>query len=557
MKSLRLRLALITTAISGVVLVVFGLLGWGLTFRLLRESIDLRISVPLDRTVQLLHPRADFEAVFEGVDQAFLAEVDEGKRLILALDRDGDELHRTPRTQWAEQLDPRLLDNSSPVVPFPDGVARPNNPPPRPAETGSEDDWQPEDFFLPREGGEGGRPPRRGDFGPLNGGPPPHLLRPPRGEREQGRRDRAPPRIAFRTVSINGANWRIGIVEDRGYRLILGSELSQFEGEIRRVRNLFLTALPLCLFIIGLGGWFVARRALKPVDLIADTAGQVTVRGLDLRIPEQAHEYRELSHLVDVLNGMMARLEQSFQHANRFSADVSHELKTPLAVMQAAVQTALKECAPGSSEEQHLLTVSQEAERLKRITRSLMLLAQADSGRLVLRKEKVSVSEEAEALCEDAEILCEKNGLRLTKEIQPDLFLETDSVLLRQAMQNLVSNAVKYNQPEGEVVCRLFRRSGQDETVFSVANTGPGIPEEDRDKIFQRFYRVDRSRSRDIDGFGLGLNLASEIVRAMGGELRLVDASEEITRFEIAWSAIPRETETQQGQVGDQTLSGR
>lgn len=544
MKSLRFRLALITTAISGVVLIVFGLLGWGLTFRLLRESIDLRISVPLDRTVQLFHPRADFETVFKGVDQAFLAEVEDGKRLVLALDRDGSELYRIPQTEWAEQLDPRLLDNSSPVVPFPDGVARPKNPPPRPEDAGGDDDWQPEDFFRPPEGsGEGIRPPRRGEFGPLNGGPPPHLMRPARGER----RDHAPPRIAFRTVSIDGANWRIGIVEDRGYRLILGSELSQFEGEIRRVRNLFISALPLCLFIIGLGGWFVARRALKPVDLIADTAGQVTARGLDLRIPEKAHEYRELSHLVEVLNGMMARLEQSFQHATRFSADVSHELKTPLAVMQAAVQTALKECAPGSSEEQHLLTVSQEAERLKRITRSLMLLAQADSGQLVLRREKVSVSEEAEALCEDAEILCEKNGLQLTKEIQPDLSLETDSVLLRQAMQNLVSNAVKYNKPEGEVICRLFRRNGKGETVFSVANTGPGIPEEDRDKIFQRFYRVDRSRSRDIDGFGLGLNLASEIVRAMGGELRLVDASEEITRFEIVWRETPDETEIQQG----------
>jgi two-component system heavy metal sensor histidine kinase CusS len=313
----------------------------------------------------------------------------------------------------------------------------------------------------------------------------------------------------------------------------MARDLSGYQAEIREVRRLFFLAFPVCLLIIGIGGWFVARRAMRPVELIANTASRVTARGLDQRIPKGVHDYAELSHLVDVLNGMMDRLDGSFRHAMRFSADVSHELKTPLAVMQVAVQDALKECPPGSSEEESLLTVSQETERLKRITRSLMLLAQADAGQLSVRPESFSLSKEVEAVCEDAEILCEKAGLSFEADIQGNVQASADPVLLRQAIQNLVSNAVKYNQPGGSVQCRLFPVDGANEIVFEISNTGPGIAEEEQQKIFDRFYRVDQSRSREVDGFGLGLNLAWEIVRAMNGELLLVESNDKITRFQI------------------------
>jgi len=197
------------------------------------------------------------------------------------------------------------------------------------------------------------------------------------------------------------------------------------------------------------------------------------------------------------------------------------------------VQDALKDCPSGSTAEDSLLTVSQEAERLKRITRSLMMLAQADAGQLQVRSETFSLSREVEAICEDAEILCEEAGLRFEAQIDPEIDASADPVLLRQAMQNLVSNAVKYNHSGGSVTCRLYRFDDASEIVFEVANTGPGISEENESKIFERFYRVDRSRSRDVDGFGLGLNLAWEIVRAMNGELLLVKSGDELTRFQV------------------------
>ena len=199
--------------------------------------------------------------------------------------------------------------------------------------------------------------------------------------------------------------------------------------------------------------------------------------------------------------------------------------------MQGEVETALSSCDPGSEVENNLLSVQREAQRLKTITGSLMMLAQVDSGNLVTRRRTISLSEEIEALCEDAEILCEQKELTLSSEIQRNIKFETDPDLLRQALQNLISNAIKYNEEGGKVSVLLER--AEEEIVISVANTGAGIPEDERDKIFNRFHRGDKARSRNIDGFGLGLNLAQEIIRMLGGDLSLARATFEITKFEV------------------------
>ena len=537
MKSLRLRLALISAAISGLVITGFGLAGWFVTSRILQESIDLRLSVPLDRIIRDLHPRTDFERITANLEIGFGEDVAAGTQRILLINLDGSEIYRAPQTDWVAKLDQKLVIAAKPAPPE---VAHTVSTGEAAVEQGyqseretedkassyaapSEREWQ--DFFadfVAPDGGREGRPPRR-EHGPPEGrsGPP-------------NPNAHGPPDITFSTHSDAGGKWRIGMVEDRGYIALMAAELSAYQAEMNRVRNLFFMALPVCLLVIGLGGWFVARRALRPVNLIAKIADRVTTaRGLDQRIPKGIDDYEELSRLVDVLNAMMDRLDSSFRHAMRFSADVSHELKTPLAVMQVAVQDALKDCPSGSTAEENLLTVSQEVERLKRITRSLMMLAQADAGQLQVRRETFLLSREVEAICEDAEILCEEADLEFQAEIDPDIEASADPVLLRQAMQNLVSNAVKYNHSGGSVACRLYRFEDASEVVFEVTNTGPGIGEEDESKIFERFYRVDQSRSRDVDGFGLGLNLAREIVRAMDGELLLVKSGDGLTRFQV------------------------
>ncbi|MCB1086955.1 MAG: HAMP domain-containing protein [Verrucomicrobiae bacterium] len=512
MNSLRFRLALLSTLISGVVIVSFGVFAWKLTERSLLESVDLRLSIPLDRILRDLHPFENNARVKTYTEIAYREEIDSGNLMVWIKDDRLDEvLFSGPDAKWVTGVDPELIKPKIPPVP-------------QEGELGAREilDGLREEF--------GGPPPEGMGRPPLPKGPPP-----PR----QDPRGAGPPRpdaelpVEFSNAQLSGKNWRLGVAQDRGFTVLIGQELSSVTTELSRIRRWFLVALPVGLLLIGGGGWLVAKRAMRPVRIITETARKISAAGLDERIPPAARDSPELAKLVDVLNAMMDRLERSFHHAVRFSADVSHELKTPLAVMQGEIEAALRECAPGSREEQGLLSLGQETQRLKAITKSLMLLSQADSGRLPIKRETFSLSDELEAVCEDAEILCGEAGLDLICDTKSGVTIHSDPILLRQAIQNLVSNAVKYNRPEGWVSVILRRFSDAGPSVITVSNSGPGIPEADRDKIFDRFYRVDKARTRSIDGFGLGLNLTQEIVRALGGTLSLSGASEDETRFEI------------------------
>jgi signal transduction histidine kinase len=228
---------------------------------------------------------------------------------------------------------------------------------------------------------------------------------------------------------------------------------------------------------------------------------------------------------------MMDRLETGFSHANRFSADVSHELKTPITVMQAEIETALQESVADSPEETRLLVLREEVGRLKSITQSLMLLSQADVGELIRKSDPISLSEELQSLVEDAEIVAEGAGISVAASLSPDVEVRGDPVLLRQALLNLINNAIKYNVPEGDVSVILAAQS--DHAMISIENSSEGISPADQEKIFDRFYRADQSRSRGVDGFGLGLSLAQAVVKGHGGTIDLIVEEEKRTRFEV------------------------
>jgi signal transduction histidine kinase len=279
----------------------------------------------------------------------------------------------------------------------------------------------------------------------------------------------------------------------------------------------------------------VASRALRPLRRLSATAERVSAEALDARMPEDRISDPEIAKLTSVLNAMMARLEVAFAHANRFSGDVSHELKTPITVMQAEIETAQRECEPGSREEAALDVLRGELSRLKSIINSLLMLSRADVGNLIQKRERFSLSEELEAVAEDAAILSEPAEVRFEAEIEPGLFVEGDPVLLRQALLNLVNNGIEFNVEGGFVRMKAVRNGKW--LAVSVENSGPGIAEEDRARIFDRFYRADRSRSREVDGFGLGLSLAKGIVEGHGGLLDLAESTGEITRFVVTLPA--------------------
>jgi heavy metal sensor kinase len=311
--------------------------------------------------------------------------------------------------------------------------------------------------------------------------------------------------------------------------ILVGMDMAGFYSDAARFRRTFFIAVPVALLLLAAGGWLITNRALRPVADITRTAQSITAQGLDRRIPRSAGAPDEFSRLVDVINDMLDRLEKSFRQAVRFSADAAHELKTPLTVLQGMLDDAVQHAADGSDEQRSCGVLLEEVERLKTIVQKLLILAHADAGQLVLNPEPLDVSSVIESAIEDVGAMAP--SLRLERYIAPHVMVQADPDLFRQVIQNLTSNAVKFNTEDGLIRFRLEERG--DRVVFTISNTGAPIPDADREKIFHRFYRVDQSRSGAVPGSGLGLSLAREIVHAHRGTLCLDADSPGLTSFTL------------------------
>jgi heavy metal sensor kinase len=487
----RLKIALLSAVISGLVLVAFGVTAWLLISRQKLESVDTEI-----RSLGARHPgwianRGNYQRLDDAL-QFIFGETHENQVILLVKDTNGTVLHAS--SGWPKELNPVQLDCT--LADDPNAVTV--------------------------GGGEGrGRGGMGRGFGPGGGMGQATFTKVPK----------------FQTVSAAAVAWRLGMLGTADTTLVIGLNLERPRAELNRIRNAFLIALPVALFLVGLGGWHVAGRALRPMKVISETAERMTASGLDQRIPT-SNEDPEIARVIHVLNRMMDRLEASFRQATRFSADASHELKTPLAIMQGELENALQAAAPGSREQQTFSSLLEETQRLKNITRGLLLLSQADAGQLKLTREPVDVTAMLEDAIEDAEILAAEAKLNFDIELQPHVTIAADRALLPTAILNLLVNAIKYNEPGGRIRVRLAANAAK--VVLEVGNSGPGIAVEEQSKIFDRFHRVETARSRNVDGIGLGLSLAREIIRAHGGELTLQESRPGWTVFHLQLSlALP------------------
>lgn len=496
--SFRFRIALLSALISGLVLGGFGVATWYLLHRQKVEAVDTEI-----RSLGARHPgwlanRGSFDRLQSSIEFIF-GEEHKGRILLLVRDAQGQDLYVSPA--WPDGLDPTQIDCS-----LEDDPAAPNhtatNPPPSPRGP----PWRP--------GGGGGRGGMGRGLGPGGGGTSVLFTKIPR----------------FFTVRAGDSAWRLGILGSNEVRLVVGLNFDQVQAELNRMRNIFAVTLPLALLLVGSGGWLVAGRALRPLNTISAMAEGVTAQGLDKRIPASGSDV-EITRLVRVLNGMMDRLEASFRQAIRFSADASHELKTPLAVMQGELENALQAAEPGSPAQQVFGNLLEETQRLKRITRGLLLLSQADAGQLQLAIEDVDLSAELEGLIEDARVLAGDSNLAFDVRIRPHVRVQADRSLLQMALLNLLRNAVKYNEPGGALAVAL--EAGDTQALLTVCNSGPGIPPSDQPRVFERFYRADQTRTGAQLGLGLGLSLAREILHAHRGRLVLVESRPGRTCFEV------------------------
>lgn len=481
-RSFQLRIALVSLFLSGLSLVVFGVLAWTFFYRMGLERIDLEVQSWGKQQLSKYRLIREWERFERDMRLVFGQQGQPAPVLLLAKDRTGQLLYQSHN--WPASLNtgdyPSPEKLKIPVANSPEG----RRPPPPREDRPSPPLWDTAHFVVP--------------------GP-------------------------FRTVQIDGGYWRLGVMANEHATMALGVSLNSFLAEMRRVRLAFLTAMPAALLLVAAAGWLVSRRALRPVRQVTQTAQRITAQGLDQRIPIKTADY-EFAELVAVLNQMLDRLQKSFQQATRFSADAAHELKTPLTILQGSLEQALREAPENSTQQRILEDLMGESLRLKAIVQKLLLLSRADAGQLQLQLEPIDLTELIEELADDAAIMAPQ--LKIDKELIPNAWVQADGDLLRQALQNLSSNAIKYNCEDGLIRLRLSREA--DAVKFTIANTGQPIAPEDRGKIFDRFYRGDKSRGRRVDGVGLGLALAREIIRAHHGELALDLAAGDMTAFTVA-----------------------
>jgi heavy metal sensor kinase len=280
------------------------------------------------------------------------------------------------------------------------------------------------------------------------------------------------------------------------------------------VRTLII-AVPLALAVAAGGGIFLARRALKPVDKIAQTAQKIEESDLSQRINVNTKD--ELGRLAATLNEMMRRLEKAFQRQKQFTSDASHELRTPLAVIEAESSLALQKERPSSDYRQSLETISQESRQMSYLIDQLLTLARADAGKEQWNFGEVGLGRLITDLSTDVEVLCQEKGLSFKLGQTQDPVVKGDKARLRELFMNLLDNAIRYTPAPGTVSVSL-RREGQ-MAVVDIRDTGIGIPAEDIPFIFERFYRVDKSRSRADGGSGLGLAICQHIAEVHGGKI--------------------------------------
>jgi heavy metal sensor kinase len=286
------------------------------------------------------------------------------------------------------------------------------------------------------------------------------------------------------------------------------------------VRRLWLEVLGLSLAVLllgALGGLWIARRSLAPLSHLANRAERITAEQLHERLPV-AGESLELDQLAAAFNETFARLEGSFDQLRRFTADVSHELRTPLTALRTVGEVALRGSHDAEGYREVIGSMLEEVDRLTRLTDELLTLARADAGEAKLRLEPVDLGALARDVAGHLSVLAEEREQKLEVDVAP-LNLRADRTVLRQALVNLVVNAVKYSPERTSIRIETGRRG---ELAFlQVADEGPGIVPEHRGRIFERFYRVDKSRSREMGGTGLGLALVKWAAEAHGGRVEL------------------------------------
>jgi heavy metal sensor kinase len=314
-----------------------------------------------------------------------------------------------------------------------------------------------------------------------------------------------------------------------GDRALVGRSMAPDLAAMHRLA-LWLFAAGSAVLAFGMaGGWWVASRAIRPIDEISATAVKIAAGDLSQRINASDTE-SELGRLAGVLNSTFARLEAAFAHQVRFTSDASHELRTPVSVILSQTQTALSRERGAAEYRETLEACRRAAQRMRKLIESLLELARLDAGEEQMKHQRFDLSRVARDCVELVRPLAAERGVELRCDLSP-VECAGDAERIGQVVTNLLSNAIHFNHEQGEV--RISARSENGSAFLTVADTGVGIPSEDLPHIFERFYRVDKSRSRIQGRTGLGLAICKAIVEAHSGVIEATSRPGEGSTFKV------------------------
>ena len=327
---------------------------------------------------------------------------------------------------------------------------------------------------------------------------------------------------------------RRGQIQSKPVIIQVARSEADMRKEVRDVGLILLLGLPIAVALAGLGGYTVAQRALAPVERMTDRARTITAERLAERLPVSNPD-NEMGRLATVINGTLARLQESFEQMRRFTADVSHELRTPLTAIRSVGEVGLRGGRRDESEYRAIIgSMLEEVDRLAGLVDRLLTLSRAETGDAHLSREPIDLAALADSVVSDLAVLAEEKGQTIVVEAASSPRAMADRLMLRQALMNLVDNAIKFGPAHTTIDIRVSGAQGR--AVVDVVDRGAGIPAGARDHIFDRFFRA--SGSEQARGSGLGLSIAKSAIEANGGTLTIEKSDAAGSTFRITVPSV-------------------
>lgn len=337
----------------------------------------------------------------------------------------------------------------------------------------------------------------------------------------------------IKDIEFNDISFSMTSVHERGLTIYFGYELSALTKLQNRLLNIFLIVFPIGVLLSFICGIFVTQRSMNVINKISETTKKITTNNLSERI-EVPKGKDEITLLITTLNSMIDRLESSFNQAKQLSQDTAHEIRTPLTIIRGEIETLIEDDNLIEDISRKLKDILEEVQYLSSISNRLLLMHIKDTNEIKYNFAKISLTELMKSIYQDALVISNDRNLNIDLDIEDDIELECNKELITRLLWNITDNAIKYNNPNGLISFKLYKENSK--TCIQISDTGIGISKKEISKIFDRFYRVDKSRSRQSRGSGLGLAICKWITDLHNASIHVESELDKGSKFTIIFS---------------------